>query len=146
MKKSLIIILSLVLAGLICLFGILYFKDKQPTDNDKPSSSQSDKGNEKEQDEKLKITVSVSLEDDTREVFEISTEAKTLADALLEKELISKSEYDAGFYTTVNGIRAAYTLDGYWWCIKVNGEDATVGANEIILKDGDSFEIVRTPA
>ncbi len=146
MKKGLIIILSLVLAGLICLFGILYFKDRNPSENDKPSSSQSDKGNEKEQDDKLEITVSVALEDDTREVFEISTTAKTLADALLEEKLITKDEYESGFYTLLNGIRADYSQDGYWWCFKVNGEDAMVSANEIILKDGDSFEIVRTPA
>ena len=146
MKKSLIIVLSIILAGLICLFGILYFKDKNDDNgSDKPSTSQSDKSNDSV-DEKTEITVSVILEDSTKEVFEIATDEKTLADALLKEELITQDEYDVGFYTTINGIRADYTADGYWWCIKVNGEDSMVGANEIILKDGDVIDLVRTPA
>ena len=146
MKKSLIIVLSLLLAGLICLFGILYFKDKNPTDNDKPSTSQlGDEKSEKPENE-TKITISVILEDKSSKVFKISTKEKTLADTLLQEKLISKEEYDKGFYTVINGISADYTADGYWWCIKVNGEDSMVGANEIILKDGDNIEIIRTPA
>ncbi len=146
MKKSLIIVLSLLLAGLICLFGILYFKDKNQTESDKPSTSQSgDEKSEKPENE-TKITISVISEDKSSKVFKISTKEKTLADTLLQEKLISKEEYDKGFYTVINGISADYTADGYWWCIKVNGEDSMVGANEIILKDGDNIEIIRTPA
>ncbi len=146
MKKSLIIVLSLLLAGLICLFGILYFKDKNPTESDKPATSQSGDEKAEKPDNKTKITISIILEDKSSKVFKISTKEKTLADTLLQEKLISKEEYDKGFYTVINGISADYTADGYWWCIKVNGEDSMVGANEIILKDGDNIEIIRTPA
>lgn len=30
----------------------------------------------------------------------------------------------------------------YWWCIMVNGESATTGADEIPLKEGDTYSFV----
>ena len=143
-KRNLIIILSTVLAALIALFGALYFIDKSNKENDaaKPQSQSQNDGEE----QGTNITVKIVLEDKSEKVFEIKTTASTLADALLEEKLISKEEYDAGFYTTINGIRADYTLDGMWWCFYINGEMAMTGANEITLNEGDSFDIVQTPA
>ena len=30
----------------------------------------------------------------------------------------------------------------YWWCVMVNGESATAGADEIPLKEGDTYSFV----
>lgn len=143
-KKSLIIILSVVLAALIALFGVLYLVDKNTKgDNTKPTPSQSSQEKESVGNN---ITIKLVLADKSEQVFEIKTSASTLADALLEEKLISKEEYDAGFYTTINGVRADYTLDKLWWCINVNGEMASTGANEIKLNEGDKIDIIQTPA
>ena len=90
------------------------------------------------------ITIKLVLADKSEKVFEIKTTALTLADALLEEKLISKDEYDAGFYTTINGVRADYNLDKMWWCINVNGEMAMAGMKEIALTDGGKYELVFT--
>ncbi len=146
-KKSLIIILSVVLVALIALFGSLYFNNKNDEENDpKTSQSQNDDSQSEKEEQGTNITVKVVLDDKSEKIFEIKTTATTLADALLEEKLISKEEYDAGFYTTINGVRADYTLDGMWWCFYTNGEMATTGANEITLSEGDNFDIVQTPA
>lgn len=143
-KKSLIIILSVVLAALIALFGVLYLVDKNNKgDNTKPTPSQS---SEVKEEIGTNITIKLVLADKSEKVFEIETTASTLADVLLEQKLISKEEYDAGFYTTINGVRADYTLDKLWWCINVNGEMASTGANEISLNEGDKIDIIQTPA
>lgn len=156
-KKNLIIILSVILVALIALFGSLYFIDKINKENaaDKShSQSQSQNDTDKSQSQSQNdseeqgnnIIVKLVFADKSEKVFEIKTEASTLADALLEEKLISQEEYDTGFYTTINGIRADYTLDGLWWKFYKNGEESMVGANEITLNEGDSFDIVQTPA
>lgn len=92
------------------------------------------------------ITVTVVYKDKSNKEFEISTDAENLGDALLEEKLVTEQEHKTGFYTTIDGVRADYTLDGAWWCITKGGEMTTAGANDLPIADGDSFEITHTPA
>lgn len=128
-KKGLIITLSVILVAIIAVFGTLLALGKldfQKGDKD--------------------ITVTVVYEDKTEKEFEISTDSENLGDALLEEGLVTEEEHATGFYNTVDGVRADYTLDGAWWCITKDGEMTTVGANELPIADGESFEITHTPA
>lgn len=128
-KKGLIITLSVILVAIISVFGALLAMNKldfQKGDKD--------------------ITVTVVYEDKSQKEFEISTDAENLGDALLEKGLVTEAEHKAGFYSYIDGVRADYTLDGAWWCVTKGGEMTTVGANELPIADGDSFEITHTPA
>lgn len=128
-KKGLIIALSVILVAIVALFGALLAMGKLDT-------QAGDKN----------ITVTVVYEDKTEKEFEISTDAEYLGDALLEKKLVTKEEYDTGYYQNIDGVRADYTLDKAWWCVTKSGEMTTVGANELPITDGDYFEITHTPA
>ncbi len=128
-KKGLIITLSVILIAIITVFGVLLAIGKLDTQ----------KGNKD-------ITVTVVYQDKTEKELEISTNAEYFGDALFEKGLVTKEEYKTGFYSTIDGIRADYTLDKAWWQIIKDGEMTTVGANELPIADGDNFEITHTPA
>ncbi len=103
-------------------------------------------GETKVQQGEKNITVTVVYEDKTQKEFEISTDAENLGDALYEQKLVTVEEYKTGFYNTIDGVRADYALDKAWWCITKGGEMTTKGANDLIIADGDCFEITHTPA
>jgi hypothetical protein len=128
-KKGLIIALSIVLVAIIAVFGALII-------------TQSDRFQKGDKD----ITVTIVYKDKTEKEFEISTDAENLGDALLEKGLVTEEEHKAGYYNTIDGVRADYTLDKAWWCFTQDGEMMTLGANDAPIADGDNFEITHTPA
>ena len=54
------------------------------------------------------------------------------------------SSSDYGLYLRgMNGVLED-TDKQLWWCIYVNGESATVGADDIMLKDGDTYTATYT--
>lgn len=97
-------------------------------------------GNADEKD----IVIEVVGPDGSGNEYDITTSAETLGDALYENELVSEDEYEAGYYTVVDGIEADFNADGAWWCLSVDGEMAEVGANDIALDDGEHYEITYT--
>lgn len=94
----------------------------------------------------ISITVKVIAADKSEKTFTIETDKENLGDALLEEGLVTEDEHKAGFYTYIDGVRADYTKDGAWWCFTKGGETVMVGANELKIADGDTFEITNTPA
>ena len=94
----------------------------------------------------ISITVKVIAADKTEKTFTIETGKKNLGDALLEKGLVTEDEHKSGFYTYIDGVRADYNKDGAWWCFTKGGESVMVGANELEIANGDTFEITNTPA
>jgi len=79
--------------------------------------------------------------------FNVHTGADNVGDALLAAELIEGEDGQYGFFvTSVIGIRADYTLDGYWWCFQVDGEDSLVGVSGTAIKAGEVYAFVCTPA
>ncbi len=94
----------------------------------------------------ISITVTVVAKDKTEKVFNIETEKKTLGDALFEEGLVTEAEHKSGFYSYIDGVRADYTKDKSWWCFTKGGETVMVGANDLKIADGDTFEITNTPA
>ena len=74
--------------------------------------------------------------------FTLKTDKETLADALVEHNLIAGEEGAYGLYVkTVNGILADYDKDMSWWGFYKDGE-ATLGASATIISDGETYEIV----
>ena len=71
----------------------------------------------------------------------LKTDAATLGDALKEQHLIEGTD---GLYTVVNGIRADYNEDGYYWGFFQNGEYMMQGIDDTEIKGGEQFELVRT--
>ncbi len=77
--------------------------------------------------------------------FTIHTDKETLADALLEHDLI-EGEYGAyGIYIKVaNGISADYDLGGYYWALYKNGEYMLNGADSEAIDSTAVYEFIRT--
>lgn len=127
-NKKLVIGLALVLTVLIAGFTGIFIATRPET-----------------QEGVKTIDVTVVFADNKEKKYEIKTDTKFLADALLEEKIIEEKTSD-GMYTVIAGERADYNLDKSWWCVTKGGEMTNVGINELPIADGDSFEITNTPA
>lgn len=75
--------------------------------------------------------------------FTIKTNAKTLAEALLENSLIEGEDGQYGIYIkVVNGIRADYDKDKRYWAMYKNGEYLMTGADTTPIADGEHYEFI----
>lgn len=95
------------------------------------------------------ITIEVIAEDKTSTVYEVDTDAEYLLGAMEDAEGLT-FEGEEGPYgmsiSSINGVRADYTLDGAYWGFFVSGEYCNYGVSQQPVEDGDSFQIVYTPA
>ncbi len=128
-NKKLIIGLSVALAVIIIVFGVLLIINRPETNT-----------------EAKQITVTVVYEDDSKKEIPIETNAEFLGEALFEKKLISKQDFDAGYFIYFDGVRADYNEDSAWWCITKKGQMTEKGMNELPIANGDEFEITYTPS
>lgn len=85
------------------------------------------------------FTFTIVYKDATSEVIEISSCEEYLAKALAEEGIIVYSE--DGYYTTVKGVTADYSVDEGWWAVYVSGETSNYGLNEIPITDGGDYEV-----
>lgn len=91
------------------------------------------------------FTVEVKSE---RDAFDETTNCKSdmeyLGEYLRTFEGLEFDETEYGiFITGFKGMEQ--DMDNqYWWCVYVNGESATLGADEIPLNDGDAYALVLT--
>lgn len=87
------------------------------------------------------ISVTVYHGDGTEKIFELSTTAQTLGEALNEAALIVGEEGPYGIYIlTVDGETVDEAAQ-QWWCITRGGEQHNQGADETIIADGESYEL-----
>lgn len=72
--------------------------------------------------------------------FNISTNQKTVGEALLEQELIEGEDGPYGLYVkTVNDETHDYDVDGTYWSFYVNGEYATSGVDTTEIESGARY-------
>lgn len=81
----------------------------------------------------------VSDRDGYSETEECVSDAEYLGEFLRTMEGCEWQESDYGIY-----IKSFYGMqedmdNQYWWCVNVNGESSTAGADEIPLADGDKY-------
>ena len=95
------------------------------------------------------VTIEVVMADETSTVYEVDTDGNYLIDAMNAAENLT-FEGEEGMYglsiSTVNGVRADYTLDGAYWAFYVGDEYCNYGVSEQPIEDGDNFSIVYTMA
>lgn len=95
------------------------------------------------------ITIEVVMPDETVTVYEVDTDAEYLIGAMEDADGLT-FEGEDGIYglsvSTINGVRADYTLDGAYWGFFVNGEYCNYGVSQQPVEDGDAFSIVYTLA
>lgn len=73
--------------------------------------------------------------------FKISTDEKTVGDALIKEGLISGDEGDYGLYVKkVNGIELDYDTHGKYWAFYVNGEYGMTGVDMTEIENGALYE------
>lgn len=91
------------------------------------------------------ITVEVIHSGGSRAEFSYDTDEEYLGAVLVSEGLISGSEGMYGLYVeTVDGETADYGADNGWWRLSCNGEDSLVGADAVVINDGDRFTWIYT--
>ena len=91
-----------------------------------------------EGDTEFEFTVAYADGKETK--FNISTNKKTVGEALLEQELIEGEDGPYGLYVkTVNGETHDYDVDGTYWSFYVNGEYATSGVDTTEIESGARY-------
>ena len=90
-------------------------------------------------------TVEVEVKVENQSVtFTVHTDKTTLADALLEHELVAGEDGAFGLYIkVVNGITADYDVDQSYWELTKNGEKLMTGASGVNIADGEHYEFTR---
>lgn len=88
--------------------------------------------------------VSFSLEvtylDGETESFNISTDKKTVGEALVELDFIDGEQTDLGLYVKeVNGITVDFDKDGKYWAFYIDGEYAMTGVDATDIEAGCSY-------
>ena len=86
------------------------------------------------------ITVQVVHSDGAEAEFTYRTDLEYLGELLTQEGLISGTKGEYGlFVDTVDGEQADYNLNGSWWRLSCNGEDAQTGVDEMVLQDGSVY-------
>ncbi|MCL2693970.1 MAG: DUF4430 domain-containing protein [Oscillospiraceae bacterium] len=80
-------------------------------------------------------------------VWNVYTDEATIGAALLEAGLIDGEDGEWGLFVThVNGIRADFVEDGYWWAFYIDGEMAMTGVDSALIEEGVTYAFVYTEA
>ena len=141
MKKSLRI-LSLLLAALLLFACFTACNQADPSLWDNATYTK-DKTLGKGENT-LSITVEIA---DKSILLTIKTDASTVKDALDEHNLIDGEQQSIGYMmSTLNGVRADWTLDGAYWAFYQNGEYMMTGIDSTPITGDAAYEFVYTPA
>lgn len=122
LKKALSLILCLVLiaAAALCTTGCSDNKETPAT--------------------KKSFTFTVVDPEGKETVFEITSEKKTVGEALQDEGLIAGEEGEYGLYVkTVNGLTLDYDKDKMYWSFYIDGEYGLTGVDVTDITDGASY-------
>lgn len=125
MKKKLMPLLGLLLTAAL-LFGVWY--------TTKPGTQAGSKN----------LTVEVIHGNGEIQNFDFRTDAETLADALVEQEIVENNQGPYGLYILTADGETVNEANQEWWCITKDGEDLMTGASDTIIADGDTYELTFT--
>lgn len=90
------------------------------------------------------ITLSIVYMDDSRDDYELQTDAEYLLDAANEIDELTIEGHNDGAYfyvDAINGVSADYDADGAYWAIYVDGTYGTYGLKDQPIEDGVLYEI-----
>lgn len=124
-KKIIVAVVALV-AVAVAMFAIYKFA--------MPKAQKGDK----------EITVVVVHGDKSEKEFTYSTDEDYLAPVITAEGLAEGEDGEYGlFITTVDGETADDSKE-QWWCITEGSEPVTTSASELVIEDGDQFELTLT--
>ena len=84
----------------------------------------------------------VSDRDSYNSSVKVESDLEYLGQYLRTMDNCKYSESDYGIYVQGFDDMMEDMDNQYWWCINVNGEMASTGADEIALNDGDTYSFV----
>lgn len=88
----------------------------------------------------VEFTFKVTDADGLGTDFTISTDKKTVGEALLEENLIAGDDGKYGLYVkTVNGVTLDYDKDGMYWAFYENGQYASKGVESTEVTAGAEY-------
>lgn len=93
------------------------------------------------------ITIEVIDDAQASTVYEVSTDAEYLGDAIRETEglTVEGTEGEYGLMVdTVNGVVADYNENGAYWAFYVDGEYCMYGMDQQPIEDGQAYQIIYT--
>ncbi len=140
-KKILSLLLCFVLFVAIALF-VTGCSDKKDVVVVEPKT-ETVENTEKPIEEGVSFKFAVTHKDGSEKEFDISTDKKTVGEALLEEGLIAGEDSQYGLYVlTVDGETVNYDEDGYYWSFLINGEYAMSGVDSTEIVEGSTYSLV----
>ena len=90
------------------------------------------------------VTITIVYEDGTAKNLEYTTGCETLAELLLEKELVTGYASEEYGFTieSVDGIKLDWSKDGAYWALYEGEEYAITSAAGIVLTEGGVYKLV----
>lgn len=126
-NKKLILITAAVLACMALMLGVFLMTRPETVAGSKT------------------VTVTVVHKDGSEKVFTCKTDAEFLGTVLVDEGIVVGEYGEFGlFFNTADGETADYSVDGGWWQVFIGEESAMVGADQIVIADGDTFSLVYT--
>lgn len=93
---------------------------------------------------KKDITVEVVHGDGSVRPFEISTEEEYLGRALVEHGIVEENQSSYGLYILTADGETANEMKQEWWSLTKDGEEMMTGADEVVIADGEHYELTLT--
>ncbi|MBQ8310229.1 MAG: DUF4430 domain-containing protein [Clostridia bacterium] len=138
-QKILSFVLCIVLIAAVALFT--FGCNEQSNDNggsEQNTTAGTDSGTEATP--KKTFTFIVVDAEGNETTFTVSSDKKTVGDALLAEGLIEGENETYGLYVKkVNGITADYDVDGTYWAFYINGEYAMTGVDSTDIEEGATY-------
>lgn len=146
-KKVLLSVLSLMLIVAMA-FSACGQKDSNVSNSTTTTTANADSEavTELGQGEKT-FTFEVVEKDGSKKSYVISTDAKTVGEALVENGLISGTDGEYGLMVdTVNGQKYEYTADKMYWAFYINGDYGMTGVDSTEIDETAVYSFVATKA
>ena len=90
------------------------------------------------------LSIQVIHGDLSTRIFEITTSAEFLGDALTEHGIVQGEMGPYGLYILTADGETADDANQEWWCITRSGESLTTGASETPISNGETYELTLT--
>ena len=91
------------------------------------------------------VTVTVVHKDGSEKVFTCHTDAEYLGTVLVDEGIVEANYGEFGLYfDTADGETADWNVDNGWWQVFAGEEPSMVGADQMVINDGDTFKLVYT--
>lgn len=137
-------LLVLVAVGLFLTYQAFGPKKNQEEAKNNTSTELTAENSENDtatQSKEKEVVIEVVIPEQEAQEYTMTTKADTLRQALEENNLIAGSESEFGFYITEVADRIADESKQEWWCITKGGEEVFYGVNDILIQDGEQYEL-----